>query len=56
MTHNLLLYMIAVLTVNLLPGPDMLYIISQSMARGKQFGFSAALGIGAGARIFDKCT
>lgn len=48
MTHNLLIYMIAVLTVNLFPGPDMIYIISQSIGKGKRFGFSAALGIGSG--------
>jgi threonine/homoserine/homoserine lactone efflux protein len=48
MTDNLLLYMLAVLTVNLFPGPDMLYIISQSISHGKRFGLAAALGIGAG--------
>lgn len=48
MTHNLSIYLIAVLTVALMPGPDMLYIICQSMGKGKQFGLSAALGIGAG--------
>lgn len=54
MTHNLLIYMIAVLTVNLFPGPDMIYIMSQSIGKGKQFGFFAALGVGAGcfAHIF----
>jgi threonine/homoserine/homoserine lactone efflux protein len=40
--------MIAVLTVNLFPGPDMIYIISQSVNKGKRFGFAAALGVGAG--------
>lgn len=48
MTHNLLIYMVAVLTINLLPGPDMIYIISQSLGQGRRIGFSAALGIGAG--------
>lgn len=48
MTHHLLIYMIAVLTVNLFPGPDMIYIISQSVNKGKRFGLSAALGIGTG--------
>src|SRR5690242_6901320 len=48
MTHHLLLYVLAVLTINLLPGPDMVYVISQSISHGRRFGLSAALGIGAG--------
>ena len=52
--HNLLLYILAVLTVALFPGPDMLYIISQSLSHGKRFGVAAALGIATGcfAHIF----
>jgi len=48
MTHSLLLYLIAVLTINLLPGPDMLYIMSQSISHGKRLGLAAALGIASG--------
>ncbi|VVC76185.1 Homoserine/homoserine lactone efflux protein [Aquicella siphonis] len=48
MTQNWLIYFIAVLTVALIPGPDMLYIISQSLNHGKRLGLAAALGIGAG--------
>lgn len=51
MTHNLFLYMTAVLTLNLCPGPDMLYVISQSLGKGKRFGLAAVLGIGAGCFI-----
>ena len=48
MTDNLLLYLIAVLTVNIFPGVDMVYIINQSISHGKRYGLAAALGIGAG--------
>lgn len=48
MTHHLLLYLLVVLTINLFPGPDMLYVISQSIGHGRRFGLYAALGIGAG--------
>jgi|SRR5579885_1364167 threonine/homoserine/homoserine lactone efflux protein len=48
MIHHFLLYFIAVLTVALFPGPDMLYIVSQSLGHGKRLGVAAALGIGSG--------
>lgn len=48
MIQHLFLYLIAVLTVALFPGPDMLYIISQSLSHGKRLGLAAALGIGSG--------
>ena len=51
MTHSFLLYLLAVLTINLLPGPDMLYIMSQSMCHGKRMGLAAAIGIGSGCFI-----
>jgi threonine/homoserine/homoserine lactone efflux protein len=47
-THNLLIYLMSVLAVALFPGPDMIYIISQSVGKGKRFGFAAALGISLG--------
>ncbi|MHB1949490.1 MAG: LysE family translocator [Gammaproteobacteria bacterium] len=50
-TDHFYIYMLAVLTVNLFPGPDMMYIISQSINKGKRFGFYAALGIGVGCFI-----
>ncbi len=37
--------------LNVTPGNDTMYILSQSMARGKQAGISAALGIGTGITI-----
>lgn len=51
MLHNLPLYLLAVLTINLLPGPDMLYIMSQSMSHGKRLGFAATLGISTGCLV-----
>jgi threonine/homoserine/homoserine lactone efflux protein len=48
MLNHLLLYLLAVLTLSLFPGPDMLYIISQSLSHGKRFGLAAALGVGTG--------
>lgn len=49
--HSLVLYLMAVLTINLLPGPDMLYIMSQSISHGKRYGLAAALGIASGCFI-----
>ncbi|MCW8329439.1 LysE family translocator [Photobacterium sp. SDRW27] len=46
--HTILLFIIASLTLNLIPGPDVIYIISNTM-RGKAFaGTQAALGLGVG--------
>ena len=41
-------FLIGALAVNLLPGPDMLYIAGRSLAQGRRAGIVAALGIGAG--------
>jgi threonine/homoserine/homoserine lactone efflux protein len=48
MTHTLLVYLAAVLAVSLFPGPDMLFIMSQSLTHGKKYGIAATLGICAG--------
>lgn len=48
MLSHLLVYLLAVLTINLLPGPDMLYIMAQSMHHGKSRGMAAVLGISTG--------
>jgi hypothetical protein len=47
--HDLPLFMAAALLLNLTPGPDMLYVLGTSSARGARAGVAAALGIGAGA-------
>lgn len=48
MSQHLSLFLLAALTINILPGPDMLYIMTQSMRHGKRLGVAAALGIGSG--------
>jgi threonine/homoserine/homoserine lactone efflux protein len=46
--HQLLLFVVAGLLLNLTPGPDVLYIVSQALKSGARAGVAAALGIGAG--------
>jgi threonine/homoserine/homoserine lactone efflux protein len=50
-THDLALFILAGLLLNITPGPDMLYVIGRSAAQGRRAGFIAALGIGAGCFI-----
>jgi len=47
-TQQILLFMAAGLLLNLTPGPDVLYIVSNAMRRGARAGVVAALGINAG--------
>src|SRR4051812_21380187 len=47
-THQLLLFIAAGLLLNLTPGPDVLYIVSNSLRSGAKAGVVAALGINAG--------
>ncbi len=47
-THDLLLFVISGLLLNVTPGPDTLYIVSRSSTQGLRAGATAALGIGAG--------
>ena len=46
--EHLGLFVISGLLLNMTPGADTLYIVSQSAARGRRAGVFAALGIGAG--------
>jgi threonine/homoserine/homoserine lactone efflux protein len=46
--HDLPLFMLAALIVNLTPGPDMLFVVGSSAAHGRRAGVMASLGIGAG--------
>ncbi|MFL6692475.1 MAG: LysE family translocator [Ramlibacter sp.] len=46
--HHLLLFMAAGWLLNLTPGPDVLYIVSQSLRAGARAGIVAGLGITAG--------
>ena len=49
--HDLALFAAAALLVNLTPGPDMLFVIGSSAARGRRAGVLAALGVGAGCML-----
>jgi threonine/homoserine/homoserine lactone efflux protein len=47
-THDLLLFVLSGLLLNLAPGPDTLYIVGRSSTQGWRAGASAAMGISAG--------
>jgi threonine/homoserine/homoserine lactone efflux protein len=47
-THDLGLFVLAGLLLNITPGPDMLYIIGRGTSQGWRAGAAAALGVGAG--------
>ena len=46
--NSLLFFMIATVTLNVTPGPDMLYVIARSVGQGRAAGVASALGITAG--------
>jgi threonine/homoserine/homoserine lactone efflux protein len=50
-THDLWLFVLSGLLLNITPGPDTLYIIGRSSTRGWRAGAVAALGIGAGTLV-----
>jgi threonine/homoserine/homoserine lactone efflux protein len=50
-THDLLLFVLAGVLLNVTPGPDMLYIIGRGTAQGWRAGAAAALGISAGCLV-----
>ena len=47
-TQQVLMFMLAGVLLNLTPGPDVLYIVNQSLRGGVQRGLAAAWGITAG--------
>ena len=47
----MILFLIATVSLNLSPGPDMLYVISRSLGQGRKAGIVSALGIGAGTLV-----
>ena len=49
--HNVWLFVLSGLLLNITPGPDTLYIVGRSSAQGWRAGAVAALGIGAGALV-----
>ena len=46
--NSLLFFMTATVTLNVTPGPDMLYVIARSVGQGRAAGVASALGITAG--------
>ncbi len=46
--HNILLFVIAGLALNITPGPDMMYVITRSISEGKWAGIVSALGVTSG--------
>jgi threonine/homoserine/homoserine lactone efflux protein len=50
-THDLWLFVVSALLLNITPGPDTLYILGRSTGQGWRAGAVAALGIGAGALV-----
>ena len=50
-THDLWLFILAGLLLNITPGPDTLYIVGRSSTQGWRAGAVAALGIGSGALV-----
>jgi threonine/homoserine/homoserine lactone efflux protein len=50
-THDLWLFVLSGLLLNITPGPDTLYIVGRSSSQGWRAGAVAALGIGTGALV-----
>lgn len=46
--HSLLLFVVACLAINLIPGPDVIYIVSNTMKGNMSRGLKAATGLGVG--------
>ncbi|MFT7178366.1 MAG: threonine/homoserine/homoserine lactone efflux protein, partial [Oceanospirillaceae bacterium] len=47
-SHSYLLFIGASIILCIVPGPDMIYLLSRTVAQGKKAGFVAALGINLG--------
>lgn len=50
-TQDFIIFLVAGITLNLVPGPDTMYIIGRSIAQGRHAGFLSALGISSGSLI-----
>lgn len=48
---NLTVFLIAAWSLNLTPGPDMLYVVTRSVARGRMAGVVSSLGVATGGLI-----
>lgn len=47
-TNTLILFVIAALSINLIPGPDVIYIVTKTMKGKMRSGIEASLGLGVG--------
>lgn len=47
-SNSLLLFVVACLAINMIPGPDVIYIVSNTMKGKLSAGLKAALGLGIG--------
>ncbi|WP_319411152.1 LysE family translocator [uncultured Cohaesibacter sp.] len=45
------LFLVACLMLNIAPGPDLIFILSRTIAQGRKFGFAASLGVCSGAMV-----
>lgn len=50
-TVDFAIFLVAGITLNLIPGPDTLYIVGRSLSQGRPAGFVSALGISSGALV-----
>lgn len=50
-THHFLTFLLAGITLNVMPGPDTMYIIGRSVAQGRNAGYLSVLGISTGVFI-----
>ncbi len=46
-----LLFLSAAIAINIAPGPDLIYIISKTIAQGRKIGFASSLGVSSGALV-----
>ena len=46
--QSLIIFVIASLSINLVPGPDVIYIVSNTMKGSFKIGLKATLGLGVG--------
>jgi threonine/homoserine/homoserine lactone efflux protein len=50
--NTLIFFVIAALSINLIPGPDVIYIVTNSMTGNIKSGIAASLGLGLGGGCF----
>jgi threonine/homoserine/homoserine lactone efflux protein len=50
-THDFVVFLAAGISLNLMPGPDTMYILGRSVSQGRNSGYLSALGIGTGCLV-----